>query len=52
MIATNSVAGILVPGPLSDARNVRNPFGLEGQPWLADANEAIEPALALPSCGG
>jgi hypothetical protein len=48
VIATNIVVGILVPGPLSDVRNVRNPFGLEGQPWLADANEAI--GLLFPLC--
>jgi hypothetical protein len=64
VIAINIVAGIFVPGPLPEVRNVRNPFGLEGQPWLVNANEAIglliplvpadfsiEPALALPSCG-
>jgi hypothetical protein len=48
VIATNIVAGVLVPGPLSEVRNVRNPFGLEGQPWLADANEAI--GLLFPVC--
>jgi hypothetical protein len=47
-IATNIVTGILIPGPLSEVRNVRNPFGLEGQPWLADANEAI--GLLFPLC--
>jgi hypothetical protein len=45
--ATNIVASILVPGPLSEVRNVRNPFGLEGQPWLADANKAIGLLFAL-----
>ncbi len=48
VIATNIVAGVLLPGPLSELRNVRNPFGLEGQPWLADANEAI--GLQFPLC--
>ena len=48
VIATNIVAGVLLPGPLSELRNVRNPFGLEGQPWLADANEAI--GLLFPLC--
>src|ERR671910_1233942 len=48
VIATNLVVGILVPGPLSELRNVRNPFGLEGQPWLPDANEAI--GLPFPLC--
>ena len=48
VIATNIVAGVLLPGPLSELRNVRNPFGLAGQPWLADANEAI--GLLFPLC--
>jgi hypothetical protein len=48
VIATNIIAGVLVPGPLPEVRNVRNPFGLEGQPWLADANEAI--GLLFPLC--
>ena len=48
VIASNILIGILVPGPLSEVRNVRNPFGLEGQPWLADANEAI--GLLFPLC--
>jgi hypothetical protein len=48
VIATNIVAGFLGPGPWSEVRNVRNPFGLEGQPWLADANEAI--GLLFPLC--
>jgi hypothetical protein len=48
VIATNIVAGILVPGPLSELRNVRNPFGLEGHTWLANANEAI--GLLFPLC--
>jgi hypothetical protein len=48
VIVTNLVVGILVPGALPEVRNVRNPFGLEGQPWLADANEAI--GLLFPLC--
>jgi hypothetical protein len=48
VIAINIVAGIFVPGPLPEVGNVRNPFGLEGQPWLADANEAI--GLLFPLC--
>ena len=48
VIATNLVVGILVSGPLSEVRNVRNPFGLEGQRWLADANETI--GLLFPLC--
>src|SRR5215211_5777891 len=48
VIATNIVAGFLVPRPLSELRNVRNPFGLEGHTWLANANEAI--GLLFPLC--
>jgi hypothetical protein len=48
VIAANIVVGIFVPGPLAEVRNVRNPFGLEGQPWLADANGAI--GLLFPLC--
>jgi hypothetical protein len=38
----------LAPGPLPDLGGVRNPFGLEGYPWIADATNVI-PAL-LPLC--
>jgi hypothetical protein len=48
VIAANIVVGTFVPGPLAEVRNVRNPFGLEGQPWLADANGAI--GLLFPLC--
>ena len=48
VIATNIVAGFLVLGPLSELRNVRNPFGFEGHTWLANANEAI--GLLFPLC--
>jgi hypothetical protein len=48
VIAINIVAGIFVPGPLPEVQNVRNPFGLERQPWLADANEVI--GLLFPLC--
>jgi len=48
VITTNIVAGIFVPGPLPEVRDVRNPFGLEGQPWLADANEVV--GLLFPLC--
>ena len=39
-----SVAVILTPGPLADLGGVRNPFGLEGYPWLAAAQ------LFCPRC--
>jgi hypothetical protein len=38
----------LAPGPLPDLGGVRNPLGLEGYPWIADASNVI-PAL-LPLC--
>ncbi len=31
----------LLPGPLPDFGGVRNPLGLEGQPWVAEATNAI-----------
>jgi hypothetical protein len=43
-----SLAIALAPGPLPDLGGVRNPFGLEGHPWIADASNII-PAL-LPLC--
>jgi hypothetical protein len=48
VIATNIVVTILAPGPLSELRNVSNPFGLEGHPWLANVNDAI--GLVFPLC--
>jgi hypothetical protein len=41
VIALVSVTQGLIPGPLPGLRGVRNPFGLEGQPWIADATNAI-----------
>jgi signal transduction histidine kinase len=41
VIALLSVTEGLAPGPIADLGGVRNPFGLEGQPWLADAANAI-----------
>ncbi len=48
VIAANVVVTTLAPGPLSDLRSVRNPFGLEGHPWLANANDAV--GLLFPVC--
>ncbi|MDQ3910489.1 MAG: hypothetical protein M3305_01625 [Actinomycetota bacterium] len=43
-----SAATILTPGPLPDlGEGVRNPFGLEGQPWLADAGIVLLPLFFL-----
>ena len=43
-----SLAIAIAPGPLPDLGGVRNPLGLEGYPWIADASNVI-PAL-LPPC--
>jgi hypothetical protein len=48
VIASNIVATTFAPGPLSDLRSVRNPIGLEGYPWLANANDAV--GLLFPVC--
>ncbi|MDQ3603007.1 MAG: hypothetical protein M3385_04015 [Actinomycetota bacterium] len=48
VIASSIVVTILAPGKLSELRNVANPFGLEGHPWLADANNVI--GLLFPLC--
>ena len=41
VIVLMSVTQGLVPGPLPELGRVRNPFGLEGAPWVADATNAI-----------
>jgi len=41
VIVLVSVTQGLVPGPLPELGSARNPFGLEGQPWLEDATSAI-----------
>src|SRR5215203_2364608 len=46
VIASDVVVTTLAPGPLSDLRGVRNPFGLEGHPWVASG--AI--GLLFPLC--
>jgi hypothetical protein len=48
VIVLMSVVGILAPGRLQDLGGVRNPFGLEQYPWLADAAQGI--TLLLPLC--
>jgi hypothetical protein len=37
VIALLGVDSVLAPGELTDLEGVRNPFGLEGAPWLVDA---------------
>lgn len=41
VIVLLSVTEGLTPGPIADLGSVRNPFGLERQPWVADATNAI-----------
>jgi hypothetical protein len=47
VIVLLSVTEGLAPGPLENQRGVRNPFGLEEYPWLADAVWIILPLLPL-----
>ena len=42
------VDSVLAPGPLTDLEGVRNPFGLEGAPWLVDAGIVL--LLLFVSC--
>src|SRR5918998_1532730 len=41
VIVLVSVTQGLIPGPLPDFGGVRNPFGLEGAPWVADVTNAL-----------
>jgi hypothetical protein len=41
VIVLVSVTQGLIPGPLPEFGGVRNPFGLEGQPWIEDVSNAI-----------
>jgi hypothetical protein len=43
-----SIGITLVPGPLEGHPGVRNPFGLEGAPWITGATVAV--ILLLPVC--
>jgi hypothetical protein len=47
VIALASTAITLAPGPLPDLGGLQNPFGLEGQPWVADAELVLLPLLPL-----
>ena len=47
VIVLFSVAEGLAPGPLENQGGVRNPFGLEELPWLADATLVILPLLPV-----
>jgi hypothetical protein len=48
VLVLNIVGNTLAPGPLSDLRDVSNPFRLEGHPLVADARLTI--GLLLPLC--
>jgi hypothetical protein len=47
LIAVICVGFIFVPGPLEGYPGVRNPFGLEGQPWVSAAVYVLLPLLPL-----
>src|SRR5215208_6912136 len=40
-VLLGSAGSGLSPGPIADLGGVRNPYGLEGQPWVADTANAI-----------
>jgi hypothetical protein len=48
VIVSMSVGGALSPGRLADLGGVRNPFGLERHPWVAEATQSV--TLLLPLC--
>ena len=47
VIAVESVAVFLTPGPLDGLGGARNPFGLEGHPWLTVLGYFVLPLLPL-----
>src|SRR5215217_2416133 len=47
VIVLASVGVMLAPGPLEHLGGVRNPFGLEGQHWMAPAAYIVLPLLPL-----
>src|SRR5215213_1282839 len=47
VIVLLSITGFFAPGPLQNLGEVRNPFGLEGHPWIAYAGYVILPLLPL-----
>jgi len=48
VIVSIIVGGVLTPGRLQELGRVRNPFGLEEYPWIADATQGV--TLLLPLC--
>jgi hypothetical protein len=47
VIVVESVVTFLMPGDLEGLRQVQNPFGLEGQPWLATVGWVVLPLIPL-----
>jgi hypothetical protein len=47
VIVLVSAGNALAPGPVPDLGGVRNPFGLEGYPWVADVRDAVNLLLSL-----
>jgi hypothetical protein len=47
VIAVESAAIFLSPGPLQDLRGARNPFGLEAHPWVEGLGLIVLPLLPL-----
>jgi hypothetical protein len=47
VLVLGSVGNALAPGPLPDLGGVRNPFGLEGYPWISGARDGINLLLSL-----
>ena len=47
VIAIESVAKFLMPGPLEGLERAQNPFGLEGHPWVSAVGWVGLPLLAL-----
>src|SRR5829696_9604371 len=48
VILVLSVATLLAPAPLEGLEGVRNPFGLEGHPWIGGATLVV--ILLMPVC--
>jgi len=47
VIAVESAAVFLTPGPLQELRGARNPFGLENHPWVEGLGLIVLPLLPL-----
>ena len=47
VIVVEGVASLLAPGPLQNLEGVPNPFGLEGQYWVAAVGWVVLPLLPL-----